>query len=73
MVRNDRPMLEWHLVAAARLAVPGDRVIVMAYAWCSGSEVRGAPVVVLVDARNRVAKVLAAEDFPSLDMTGPEK
>ncbi|ACA58670.1 aspartate 1-decarboxylase [Candidatus Desulforudis audaxviator] len=60
--------------AAARLAVPGDQVIIMAYSWCSESEVREwAPVVVLVDARNRVAKVLAAEGLPPLNMTGPEK
>lgn len=45
--------------AAARLAVPGDLVIIMAYAWCSEEEVRGwAPRVVLVDGRNRIAKVL---------------
>lgn len=47
--------------AAARLAVPGDRVIIMAYAWCSENEVQGwAPRVVLVDGRNQISRVLPA-------------
>jgi aspartate 1-decarboxylase len=40
--------------AAARLAVPGDRVIIMAYALCSEKEAREwTPRVVLVDEKNR--------------------
>lgn len=45
--------------AAARLAVPGDLVIIMAYAWCSEDEASGwAPRVVLVGGKNKVAGVL---------------
>lgn len=45
--------------AAARLAVTGDQVIIMAYAWCSEDEVRGwAPRVVLVGGRNEITRVL---------------
>ncbi|ACX52956.1 aspartate 1-decarboxylase [Ammonifex degensii KC4] len=41
--------------AAARLAVPGDKVIIMAYAWVTEEEAgKMKPRVVLVDERNRV-------------------
>lgn len=41
--------------AAARLAVPGDRVIIMAYVFCSADEAREwKPRVVLVDQNNQI-------------------
>ncbi|MGO0123087.1 aspartate 1-decarboxylase [Desulfothermobacter acidiphilus] len=41
--------------AAARLAVPGDKIIIMAYAWVSEEEaIEMRPRVVLLDERNRV-------------------
>jgi len=42
---------------AARLGLPGDRVIIIAYAHMSIEEARSySPTVVLVDERNRVVK-----------------
>lgn len=45
--------------AAARWAVPGDRVIVMAFGLLDETEVDGfRPVVIVVDENNRVAETL---------------
>lgn len=44
--------------AAARLGVPGDRVIIMTYSLISEQEAKGyEPTVVLVDERNKVVEV----------------
>jgi aspartate 1-decarboxylase len=44
--------------AAAHLARPGDRIIIAAYASLSPEEIAGhRPVVVLVDAQNRVKEI----------------
>ena len=41
--------------AAARLAVPGDKVIIIAYAAVDENEIKGLmPKIVLVDERNRI-------------------
>lgn len=46
--------------AAARLGVPGDRVIIMAYAQFSPEELEGfSPTVVFVDQDNRISEVRA--------------
>lgn len=48
--------------AAARLAQPGDIVIIMAYAWMDESEARGyEPVVVLADEKNRATDIRGSE------------
>lgn len=47
---------------AARLGTPGDRVIVLAYAWMSAEEARGfEPNIVLVDEKNRVVETRGPE------------
>lgn len=52
--------------AAARLVAPGDKVIVMAYAWLDEQELaRHRPVIVLMGEGNRVEKVYRP-DPPSL-------
>lgn len=44
--------------AAARLAVPGDLVIVLAYAQATSEELQGfSPLVVHVDAQNRISQI----------------
>lgn len=44
--------------AAARMAQPGDLVIVATFAWCDENEARTArPKLVFVDARNRIAEI----------------
>jgi len=44
--------------AAARLATPGDRIIVMAYAWLDESEVAGhEPKVAILDERNQIVRM----------------
>lgn len=49
--------------AAARLAAPGDRVIVLAYAQATTAELLGhAPRVVLVDADNRIVPLPVSVD-----------
>jgi len=45
--------------AAARWAVPGDRVIVMAFGLAEESEIDGfKPVVIVLDENNRIAETL---------------
>ena len=45
--------------AAARLAMPGDRVIVIAYAIMDEAEIRQhRPKVVLLDGKNRIVQVI---------------
>ncbi len=47
--------------AAARLAVPGDKVIIMAYGLCSAQEAdKWEPVLVLVDEHNRILNISAS-------------
>ena len=44
--------------AAARLAQPGDIVIIMAYAFFTEDEAKGyAPTVVMVDAKNKIREI----------------
>lgn len=50
--------------AAARLGMPGDRVIVMTYAQLSSDELKEhSPIVVLVDDRNRLLEVRRYTDL----------
>jgi aspartate 1-decarboxylase len=50
--------------AAARLGVPGDRLIVMTYAQFTSEEIkRYSPTVVLVDAQNRLVEVRHYNDL----------
>ncbi|MBL1174091.1 aspartate 1-decarboxylase [Pantanalinema sp. GBBB05] len=50
--------------AAARLGMPGDRVIVMTYAQLSSEELKEhSPIVVLVDDRNRLLEVRRYTDL----------
>lgn len=50
--------------AAARLVQPGDIVIIMAYGWLTEAEARThRPKVALLDARNRVERLLEEEPF----------
>ncbi|MGI0488327.1 aspartate 1-decarboxylase [Pantanalinema rosaneae CENA516] len=50
--------------AAARLGMPGDRVIVMTYAQLSSDELKDhCPIVVLVDERNRLLEVRRYTDL----------
>lgn len=50
--------------AAARLGMPGDRVIVMTYAQLSSEELKEhSPIVVLVDERNRLLEVRRYTDL----------
>ena len=54
--------------AAARLAVPGDRVIVISYAQFTEAEALATnPKLVFVDAHNRVRQVVTHEVGQSLD------
>ncbi|WP_342610154.1 aspartate 1-decarboxylase [Thermanaerovibrio velox] len=49
--------------AAARLVQPGDKVIIMAFAWMTPEEAEGhQPRVVLVDQDNRPTSVIHRED-----------
>jgi aspartate 1-decarboxylase len=48
--------------AAARLVQPGDRVIIMAYAWMSDAEARThRPRIAIVDEQNRIVRRLHEE------------
>ncbi|HEY9617357.1 MAG TPA: aspartate 1-decarboxylase [Microcoleaceae cyanobacterium] len=50
--------------AAARLGMPGDRVIVMTYAQLSSEELKDhSPIVVLVDEQNRLLEVRRYTDL----------
>lgn len=50
--------------AAARLGVPGDRLIIMTYAQLSPEELKShCPTVVLVDGRNRLLEVRRYDDL----------
>jgi aspartate 1-decarboxylase len=44
--------------AAARLVLPGDKVIIMAYTWVTAEEAQGfRPRVVLVDEANKIKEI----------------
>ncbi len=59
--------------AAARLAAPGDLVIIIAYALFTEEEARGhVPVVVLVDERNRLVRVGRADALVAEPSQGEE-
>jgi aspartate 1-decarboxylase len=50
--------------AAARMAQPGDIVIIMAYGWLTEDEARvHRPRVALLDANNRVQKLMTEDPF----------
>ena len=50
--------------AAARLGVPGDRLIIMTYAQLSQEELKTfCPTVVLVDEKNRLLEVRRYDDL----------
>jgi aspartate 1-decarboxylase len=54
--------------AAARLGVPGDRLIIMTYAQLSQEELKShSPTVVLVDEKNRLLEVRHYDDLLSSD------
>jgi len=54
--------------AAARLAVPGDIVIIISYAHLTEAELATAtPKLVFVDERNRIRQVMASEVGQTLD------
>lgn len=48
--------------AAARLVQPGDKVIIMSYAWVAESEARGLrPRIAILDEKNRIIRRLDEE------------
>lgn len=53
--------------AAARLVQPGDKVIIMAFAWMTPEEARGhQPRVVLVDQDNRPSSLIDREEHGAI-------
>lgn len=57
--------------AAARLGVPGDRVIIMTYAQFSAAELQDfSPTVVFVDPQNQISEVRQAETAKMLCPSG---